>query len=138
MPEGACQGRAPCGRLQSMCAIARCAPSFHFEGRLGRADKSTPFALLQEKLRPIDKKLAYQIEKLLAAGQRPADEAAAAQAAAGPADALSYGPRPDQLVPRAGGANAGDASADGGLGPAAARLYGCGHFPPSFTNPRST
>ena len=34
----------------------------------------------QEKLRPIDKKLAYQIEKLLAAGQRTEAEAAGALA----------------------------------------------------------
>lgn len=73
------------------------------------------FMLSQEKLRPIDKKLAYQIEKLLAAGQRPADEAAAAAGAEGAGDALSYGPRPDQLLPRLQPGNAGDASADGAL-----------------------
>ena len=63
----------------------------------------SPF-LLQEKIRPIDKKLHYQVEKLLAAAQAagtagaqvaPAAEGAAAAAAEDP---LRYGPRPDALV----------------------------------------
>ncbi|GAB4821287.1 hypothetical protein N2152v2_008333 [Parachlorella kessleri] len=73
-----------------------------------------------EKIRPIDKKLHYQVEKLLAAAQAagtagaqaaPAAEGGAAAAAA--EDPLRYGPRPDALVakvqlPEEGGA-AGDA-----------------------------
>lgn len=57
-----------------------------------------------EKLRPIDKKLAYQIDKLLAAGQKPL--AASQHGEDGgdlpppQEDALSFGPRPDQLLPR--------------------------------------
>ena len=50
----------------------------------------------QEKLRPIDKKLQYQMEKLLRAAQQlhggSTDSAAA--------DPLSYGPKPDQLLPK--------------------------------------
>lgn len=58
----------------------------------------------QEKLRPIDRKLAYQVEKMLAAGQQaPADGADAAAA-----DPLSFGPRPEALVPRAAAGNAAD------------------------------
>lgn len=56
-----------------------------------------------EKVRPIDKRLQYQIEKLLAAAQRAAgtrdDEAAAP---AEEPDALRHGPRPEAL--RAAGA----------------------------------
>jgi hypothetical protein len=62
------------------------------------------FCHSQEKLRPIDRKLAYQVEKLLAAGQRaPADGADGAAA-----DPLSFGPRPEALVPRAAAGNAAD------------------------------
>lgn len=94
-----------------------------------------------EKIRPIDKQLSYQIDKLLkaAAVANTAEAAAAAGArgrggdeegAAGPgpgsanldADALNYGPRPDALVPKlhkgvaaAAGAG-GDAGGLAGLG----------------------
>ncbi|PSC73947.1 Something about silencing 10 [Micractinium conductrix] len=74
-----------------------------------------------EKIRPIDKKLQYQIEKLLKAtaavgggGGDGADGEAAAALAAGGDDPLRYGPRPDALVAKqTGAAPAGD---DGGGG----------------------
>ena len=71
----------------------------------------------QEKLRPIDKKLAYQIEKLLAAGQRAEADGGADAGDGADADPLAYGPRPDQLVPRVA---TGNATADEGaaFGPA--------------------
>ncbi|KAG2499555.1 hypothetical protein HYH03_002500 [Edaphochlamys debaryana] len=64
-----------------------------------------------EKIRPIDKHLSYQIDKLLKASTLAAAGALAAEngddGAAGPgpgsgadADALRYGPRPDALVPK--------------------------------------
>lgn len=63
---------------------------------------------LQEKIRPIDKKLQYQIEKLLkataAVGAAAGKDAGggeggeAAAALAGGDDPLRYGPRPDALV----------------------------------------
>lgn len=56
-----------------------------------------------EKLRPIDKKLSYQTDKLLATGQKPAsaaiDEGGGGGGSAVQEDALPYGPRPDQLLP---------------------------------------
>lgn len=64
----------------------------------------------QEKIRPIDKKLHYQVEKLLAAAQAAAGANGAAGAQAAPAaeggagaggdDPLKYAPRPDALVPK--------------------------------------
>ncbi|KXZ45808.1 hypothetical protein GPECTOR_50g602 [Gonium pectorale] len=92
-----------------------------------------------EKIRPIDKQLAYQIDKLLKAAQLASSAAPAAEAngrpadgadeqeAAGPGpgsvaaaaadgDTLRYGPRPDALVPKvktAGGAAAGGAGGEG-------------------------
>ncbi len=97
-----------------------------------------------EKIRPIDKQLSYQIDKLLKAAaaanqqqpaQQPQQRKAAAAAepedegAAGPGpgsagagldgDALRYGPRPDALVPKAKsgvGLAAAGADADGGCG----------------------
>lgn len=65
-----------------------------------------------EKVRPIDKRLQYQIEKLLAAAQRASgtrDEEAADGAATGgreDTDALRHGPRPEALL-AAGAALAG-------------------------------
>ncbi len=59
------------------------------------------------------------MEKLLAAGQR-AEAGASADAEAGSADPLSYGPRPDQLVPRVA---SGNAAADDGDGGAASWIY---------------
>jgi hypothetical protein len=60
---------------------------------------------MQEKIRPIDKKLHYQIEKLLAAAavaNGRADGAAGEDGAADlGADPLSYGPRPGSLVAKA-------------------------------------
>jgi hypothetical protein len=82
---------------------------------------------LQEKLRPIDKKLQYQIEKLLkaaaaiqagggggeAAAAADGGEAAAALAGGGD-DPLRYGPRPDALVAKqSGGWQLGSRSAAG-------------------------
>ena len=82
----------------------------------------------QEKLRPIDKKLQYQMDKLLRAAaqlQQPGSAAAAAaNGSAAAANPLSYGPNPDQLLPKvplprdgdgAGAAadGAGDGLADG-------------------------
>ena len=80
----------------------------------------------QEKLRPIDKKLQYQMDKLLRAAaqlQQPGGggggtAAAAANTAAAGADPLSFGPNPDRLLPkvplpRDGGGAAG-ATAEGG------------------------
>jgi hypothetical protein len=74
-------------------------------------------AVLQEKIRPIDKKLQYQIEKLLkaasAVGSTAANgdagasggEAAAALAGSGGGDdPLRYGPRPDALLAKYSGA----------------------------------
>ncbi|KAL4853965.1 Neuroguidin [Chlorella vulgaris] len=93
-----------------------------------------------EKLRPIDKKLQYQIEKLLkaaaaiqagggggeAAAAADGGEAAAALAGGGD-DPLRYGPRPDALVAKQSGFAAGDAAAGGfgggGEGGAAAGAY---------------
>ncbi|KAG0617768.1 hypothetical protein M758_4G013400 [Ceratodon purpureus] len=49
-----------------------------------------------EKIRPIDKKLEYQIEKLLRAGQSTAADATGE--GAGKEDPLSYKPNPDLLV----------------------------------------
>lgn len=54
-----------------------------------------------EKVRPIDKRLQYQIEKLLAAAQRAQGENGAA--AADDADALRHGPRPEALLANGGG-----------------------------------
>ncbi len=59
----------------------------------------------QEKLRPIDKKLQYQMDKLLRAAaqlHQPSSSAAAAAAngSAAAADPLSFGPNPDQLLPK--------------------------------------
>jgi hypothetical protein len=51
---------------------------------------------VQEKLRPIDKKLQYQMEKLL----RAAQQVQAAGADGGAVDPLSFGPKPDQLLPK--------------------------------------
>jgi U3 small nucleolar RNA-associated protein 3 len=81
--------------------------------------------LYLEKIRPIDKKMAYQIDKLLVAATKAqtdpqAEEQAAATAAArasgaGAAagrDALSFKPNPAALVGRSGG----DAAAGGGGG----------------------
>jgi U3 small nucleolar RNA-associated protein 3 len=82
-----------------------------------------------EKARPIDKKLAYQLDKLLrlaaageaedAEGEAAAADAAAA-ASAGGGDALAFRPNPDMLLPADGapGARAGGrggAAAAGGL-----------------------
>ena len=77
--------------------------------------------LLQEKLRPIDKKLQYQMDKLLRAAaqlQQPYGAAAAATAngsgaVRAAADPLSYGPNPDQLLPKVplSGSSGGGASA---------------------------
>lgn len=52
-----------------------------------------------QKIRPIDKKLQYQIDKLLAAAKEPAanGEATPGKAAAS-ADELKYRPNPDALV----------------------------------------
>ncbi len=71
----------------------------------------------QEKIRPIDKKLQYQIEKLLKAAAATAGTAGgagdgadaggeAAAALGGGDDALAFGPRPDALVSKRGGAAA--------------------------------
>lgn len=49
-----------------------------------------------EKIRPIDKKLEYQIDKLLRAGQTPAGDATGDEV--GKEDALAYKPNPDMLV----------------------------------------
>lgn len=49
-----------------------------------------------DKIRPVDKKLEYQIEKLLRAGQGPAADATGEEA--GKEDPLSYKPNPDMLV----------------------------------------
>ncbi|GFR45262.1 hypothetical protein Agub_g6368 [Astrephomene gubernaculifera] len=89
-----------------------------------------------EKIRPIDKHLSYQIDKLLKAAQlasaaptaangrsaaaRDDDEAAAAGPGPGSeADALQYGPRPDALVPKIKSA----AGVDGGAADEAAGVY---------------
>lgn len=71
--------------------------------------------VFQEKLRPIDKKLAYQIDKLLAAGQKPAGAEGSDGASAPTEDTLAYGPRPDQLLPRAqlGAASLAEGASDG-------------------------
>ncbi|PNH10325.1 Neuroguidin [Tetrabaena socialis] len=90
-----------------------------------------------EKVRPIDKQLSYQIDKLLraasmaAAAEAPGGSGRDADGAAGPGpgsaaaglqdgDALQYGPRPDALVPKNRGAAAaaggGDAGGDDGGG----------------------
>ena len=73
---------------------------------------------LQEKLRPIDKKLQYQMDKLLRAAaqlhQPGSVTAAAANGSGAAADPLSYGPNPDQLLPRVP-----LQSRDGGAGAAA-------------------
>jgi U3 small nucleolar RNA-associated protein 3 len=60
-----------------------------------------------EKVRPIDKRLQYQIEKLLAAAHRAQGENGGA--AADDADALRHGPRPEALLANgsAGAARAG-------------------------------
>jgi U3 small nucleolar RNA-associated protein 3 len=60
-----------------------------------------------EKVRPIDKRLQYQIEKLLAAAQRAQGDGSGA--AADDADALRHGPRPEALLANGGGAGAGGA-----------------------------
>ena len=83
----------------------------------------------QEKLRPIDKKLQYQMDKLLRAAaqlQQPGSSGAAATAAANgstaAADPLSVGPNPDQLLPKVplprDGGGAGPAAEGAGEGPA--------------------
>jgi U3 small nucleolar RNA-associated protein 3 len=79
-----------------------------------------------EKARPIDKKLAYQLDKLLrlaaageagdAEGEAAAADAAAAAAAGG--DALAFRPNPDMLLPANGapgarGGRGGGAASDG-------------------------
>eukprot|EP00897_Mesotaenium_endlicherianum_P005543 jgi/Mesen1/5016/ME000025S04418 len=75
--------------------------------------------LLLEKIRPIDKKLQYQIEKLLKAAQSQPGSAAAAAANGGAPggaagqkdDALKYRPNPDMLVSKV---NTADAQEEGG------------------------
>ncbi|KAJ9533578.1 hypothetical protein QJQ45_026646 [Haematococcus lacustris] len=74
-----------------------------------------------EKIRPIDKQLAYQVDKLLRAAslaataelQQGEDEpptgggsAAAGEQEEDEADVMRYGPRPDTLVPKGGSAGA--------------------------------
>lgn len=51
---------------------------------------------MQERIRTIDKKLQYQIEKLLAAAT--AVNGAVAEDGSAEGDPLSFGPQPDQLV----------------------------------------
>lgn len=80
-----------------------------------------------EKIRPIDKRLQYQIERLIKAAQVAAQqEAASGKGKAAEAggeddeDAMRFGPRRDQLVAKAG--TAGGKDADGGDA-AAAGVY---------------
>eukprot|EP00891_Asterochloris_glomerata_P005440 jgi/Astpho2/5440/Aster-07389 len=68
-----------------------------------------------EKIRPIDRKLQYQMDKLLLAaksmqGPKQQDGEQDADAAADP---LMYGPKPDQLISKAGAALGGDTPASG-------------------------
>lgn len=83
-----------------------------------------------EKVRPIDKRLQYQIEKLLAAAQRAQGENGAA--AADDADALRHGPRPEALL-----ANGGDGAGAGRAGKEAAYGDGDGVYRPPRLNPVS-
>ncbi|KAJ9531936.1 hypothetical protein QJQ45_003641 [Haematococcus lacustris] len=67
-----------------------------------------------EKIRPIDKQLAYQVDKLLRAAslaataelQQGGGSAAAGEQEEDEADVMRYGPRPDTLVPKGGSAGA--------------------------------
>lgn len=88
----------------------------------------------QEKIRPIDKKLQYQIEKLLKAAAATAGAAGgtgdaadgggeAAAALGGGDDALTFGPRPDALVSKRGGAAAAAAAGGEEEGGAAGGVY---------------
>ncbi|CAK0782908.1 hypothetical protein CVIRNUC_006103 [Coccomyxa viridis] len=71
-----------------------------------------------ERARPIDKRLRYQMDRLLAAAalvQAPGAGGAAAEADAAGEEALQPGPRPENLMPRTGGvAAAADADGAGG------------------------
>eukprot|EP00887_Chlorella_sp_A99_P005929 scaffold29.g5929.t1 len=87
-----------------------------------------------DKIRPIDKKLQYQLDKLLKAaekakadtagggadaagaggGEGKGDEGAAVAAGADGLDPLSYGPRPEALVPKVAGGAAGGGGDGGG------------------------
>ncbi len=75
-----------------------------------------------ERARPIDKRLRYQMDKLLAAaaavhaGPGAEGNGAADDDTAGVDDPLRYGPRPEDLVPRAGGGGGGGAGGEGGAG----------------------
>lgn len=77
-----------------------------------------------EKIRPIDKRLQYQIERLIKAAQVAAQDAASGRGKAAEAggeddeDAMRFGPRRDQLMTKAGGKDA-----DGGDAAAAAGVY---------------
>ncbi|DBA96237.1 TPA: hypothetical protein ACH3X3_002431 [Trebouxia sp. C0006] len=56
-----------------------------------------------EKIRPIDKKLQYQMDKLLMAAQLQIsgkDQEVAADSTAAVSDPLRFGPKPDQLIPK--------------------------------------
>ncbi|KAA6428544.1 MAG: hypothetical protein FRX49_01420 [Trebouxia sp. A1-2] len=56
-----------------------------------------------EKIRPIDKKLQYQMDKLLMAAQLQIsgkDQEVAADGTAAASDPLRFGPKPDQLIPK--------------------------------------
>ena len=103
-----CQLVCPLTRAGSGCTpstVLRAAPTLSL---VVISDTGWPqcltISLPQEKIRPIDKKLHYQVEKLLAAAQAAgtagAQAAPAAEGAAGAAaeDPLRYGPRPDALV----------------------------------------
>lgn len=80
----------------------------------------------QPQVRPIDKQLQYQVDKLLkaaaAAAAEPEDERSGPAAAAGPSaawdedDAARYGPRPDAMVSKAGRAGPGPGSREGAAG----------------------
>jgi len=99
-----------------------------------------------EKIRPIDKHMSYQIDKLLRAARTAAaseakrgGKAGAAEEGqeeeAGAADETAYGPRPDRLVPRGGAASTrgGDAAAPGRTGVLAGK--GDGVYRPPKLNP---
>ena len=89
---------------------------------------------MQEKIRPIDKKLQYQIEKLLkaaaatagaagGAADGAADGGEAAAALGGGEESLAFGPRPDALVSKRGGAAAAAAAGGDEEGGAAGGVY---------------
>ena len=139
-------GRVPAGQAAYTCLPPAASVASSALPCAAAAQPRNP-AAEQEKIRPIDKKLQYQIDKLLkaaaaAAGAGGASDGATgdgdggeAAAALGDDDPLRYGPRPDALLGK-GGATAAAATTGGAGGGDAAAAAGGVYRPPRL-NPVS-